>query len=95
MDDPTVRRLIEASSLGTPDAARLRAATDDATAARIVARAEQLDAAPSCVSPDCALYYCPTVGDVECPVHGGFDVCCNRLDLHQPITRASAQTSTG
>lgn len=30
------------------------------------------------------LYYCPTAGEDECDVHGGFDVCCNRPDLHRP-----------
>lgn len=105
-----IRHLIEASSLGTPDAVAIRAATDDETAARIVARAEQLAA---CIAPDvnhyaaqmhdltgdrvhtiavpsgagdgCRLHFCPTSGDVECPTHGGFAVCCNRPDLHQPI----------
>jgi hypothetical protein len=36
-----IERLISASSLGTPDAVRPRATTDDATAARILARVEQ------------------------------------------------------
>lgn len=22
-------------------------------------------------------YLCPTSGETECPLHGGFDVCCN------------------
>lgn len=108
-----IHRLIDRSSLGTPDAVALRATTSDATAARIVARAEQLAAGPPCIAPDvdhystqmlhltgspvhtisvppgvgadCRLYFCPTSGDVECPHHGGFDVCCSRPDLHQPI----------
>ncbi|MEV1013869.1 hypothetical protein AB0I89_24250 [Micromonospora sp. NPDC049801] len=34
----------------------------------------------------CAPYYCPTSGDTECcPAHSGWDVCCNRPDLHQPV----------
>lgn len=32
------------------------------------------------------LYYCPTSGETESPCHGGFDVCCDRPDLHQPST---------
>lgn len=35
------------------------------------------------------LYYCPTSGDMESPVHGGFDTCCDRPDLHQPVTSGS------
>jgi|LakMenEpi03Aug12_release.lakeMendotaPanAssembly.Ray.scaffolds.fasta_scaffold219531_2 hypothetical protein len=29
------------------------------------------------------VYYCPSSNDHECPVHGGFDVCCDRIDLHE------------
>lgn len=32
------------------------------------------------------LYFCPTSGDVEDPRHGGFDVCCDRPDLHRPAS---------
>lgn len=28
-------------------------------------------------------YFCPTVGEVESPCHGGFDVCCRRSELHR------------
>ncbi|MGZ0231157.1 hypothetical protein [Streptomyces sp. CPS1] len=35
--------------------------------------------------PGAQLYYCPTAGEVESDCHGGFDVCCGRPDLHQPI----------
>lgn len=31
-------------------------------------------------------YFCPTSGDVESPRHGGFDVCCDRPELHRPVT---------
>lgn len=34
---------------------------------------------PSCC-PDA--YWCPRAGEVECPRHGGFDVCCRRPDAH-------------
>jgi hypothetical protein len=27
-------------------------------------------------------YFCPTSSDVECPNHGGFDVCCDQTHLH-------------
>jgi hypothetical protein len=30
-------------------------------------------------------YFCPASGDVEHPTHGGFDLCCDRPDLHQPV----------
>lgn len=31
-------------------------------------------------------YYCPTAGDTECcPAHSGWDRCCLRPDLHQPV----------
>lgn len=26
-------------------------------------------------------------GETECPRHGGFDICCDRLDLHVPQSR--------
>ncbi|MFJ3699548.1 hypothetical protein ACIPW9_36400 [Streptomyces sp. NPDC090052] len=38
--------------------------------------------------PGATTYYCPTVGEIESDCHGGFDVCCARPDLHQPL-RAS------
>lgn len=30
-------------------------------------------------------YFCPTSGDVESSIHGGFDTCCDRPDLHRPV----------
>jgi hypothetical protein len=90
MTDSPIRWLINASSLDTPDAARLRAATDDDTAAQIVARADGIREAIHNATP-CQRWWCPTSGKVECGVHGGFDVCCNRTDLHQPITAAKPQ----
>jgi len=33
---------------------------------------------------DADLYYCPTGGENEHPVHGGFDVCCVHPELHEP-----------
>ncbi|WP_431897255.1 hypothetical protein [Nonomuraea sp. bgisy101] len=36
-----------------------------------------------CGCPD--VYYCPRAGEVECPRHSGFDVCCDALDQHIPI----------
>ena len=36
-----------------------------------------------CGCPD--LYFCPASGDVECPVHSGFNVCCDPLDEHVPV----------
>ncbi|MER6828921.1 hypothetical protein ABT352_23270 [Streptosporangium sp. NPDC000563] len=32
------------------------------------------------------VYFCPTSGDVECPRHGGFDVCCAWPGAHRPVT---------
>ncbi|MER7331786.1 MULTISPECIES: hypothetical protein [unclassified Micromonospora] len=85
MAESPIRRLINASSLGTPDARLLRGLTDDETARRIVERSEQIGEAIDAATP-CDRWFCPTSGEVECGVHGGFDVCCNRIDLHQPIT---------
>lgn len=86
-----IGRLIEASSLGTPDAAsppciapdvdHYSKQTHDLTGSRT-----HTISVPPGVGDDCRLYFCPTSGHVECPTHGGFDVCCNRPDLHQPIT---------
>lgn len=91
MTDSPIERLIDASSLGTPEAARLRSTTSDETARRIVERSEQIAAEPEweahAQSIPCTPYYCPTSGEVECcPEHSGFDVCCDRTDLHQPVT---------
>ncbi len=36
-----------------------------------------------------SLYFCPASGEVESPGHGGFDVCCDRPDLHQPLGTTS------
>lgn len=32
-----------------------------------------------------SVYFCPTAGETESDCHGGFDVCCDRPDLHQPL----------
>lgn len=152
MTGPDIRRLIDRSSLGAPDARLLRDSVSDETAQRVVARAAQLadwetyldalqtnldnagcevqlaasltDRTAEIVLPDgsvvrldadtlagvtpsevarrivvraddireaihratpCNLWHCPTSGDVECGTHGGFDTCCDRTDLHQPI----------
>ncbi|MFI7073486.1 hypothetical protein [Micromonospora sediminicola] len=80
MTGSPIARLVEGSSLGTPEARRLRATVPDETARRIVERSKRMrdDADPR------ETWFCPTSGDVECGVHGGFDVCCDRYDLHQP-----------
>lgn len=34
-------------------------------------------------TPDCCcdrVYLCPTTGEMECPLHGGFDICCNDVN---------------
>ncbi len=36
-----------------------------------------------CGCPD--MYYCPTGGEVECPRHSRFDVCCDRPKGHVPV----------
>ena len=35
--------------------------------------------------PGASVYYCPTGGSTESDCHGGFDVCCDQPDLHQPV----------
>ncbi|MFG1846859.1 hypothetical protein [Micromonospora carbonacea] len=94
--DSPIRRLIEASSLGTPEARALAAGAPDEVARRIVDRASQIDtdeawdAVTQAQGEQCAPYYCPTSGDVECcPGHSGWVVCCDRPDLHQPTTDRS------
>jgi hypothetical protein len=40
------------------------------------------------VSGDCGcadIYYCPASDAIECPRHGGFDTCCNRVAAHLPV----------
>jgi multidrug efflux pump subunit AcrA (membrane-fusion protein) len=39
---------------------------------------------PHVCKPGATTYYCPTAGKVESSCHGGFDVCCNAPELHQP-----------
>lgn len=36
--------------------------------------------------PGATVYYCPTSGDTESDCHGGFDQCCDRPDLHRPVS---------
>lgn len=39
----------------------------------------------------CEPYFCPSSGQLECcPLHGGFDVCCTRPDLHELVTETSS-----
>jgi hypothetical protein len=33
------------------------------------------------------VYYCPTAGENESAKHGGFDVCCDRPERHEPARR--------
>lgn len=35
---------------------------------------------------DTGSYFCLTSGDIESPRYGGFDVCCDRPDLHRPTS---------
>jgi hypothetical protein len=42
------------------------------------------DEMPCC--PD--VYFCPTAGELECPRHGGFDVCCDQPGKHEPVNPA-------
>ncbi len=51
---------------------------DDVTEAAIAAAWERVSS--DCGCPD--IYFCPTSGDIECPRHGGFDVCCDAPTLH-------------
>ena len=49
---------------------------------------EVIEAAWARVVCDCGcpdIYYCPASVDVECPRHGGFDVCCDRPEDHVPV----------
>ncbi|WP_109000813.1 hypothetical protein [Streptomyces rishiriensis] len=34
--------------------------------------------------PGAGMYFCPTSGKTESTCHGGFDVCCDRPELHKP-----------
>lgn len=38
---------------------------------------------PSCCGAD--MFWCPRVGRMECPTHGGFKVCCDRPDRHTAL----------
>jgi hypothetical protein len=45
--------------------------------------------------PGASIYYCPTGGEAESDCHGGFDVCCDRPDLHQPLPRPADEATSG
>jgi hypothetical protein len=36
-----------------------------------------------CGCPD--VFFCPSAEEIECPRHSGFDVCCERPDLHVAV----------
>ncbi|WP_318205355.1 hypothetical protein [Streptomyces sp. SCL15-4] len=63
--------------------ARLRA--DIAELRRLAGEAQQ-DA--HVCRPGAGYYYCPTSARVESDCHGGFDVCCDRPELHLPQREA-------
>jgi hypothetical protein len=45
---------------------------------------EDYDDSSDC-NEDCPIYYCPSSSQYECPVHGGFDVCCDHPEKHIPL----------
>ncbi|MEV7907829.1 hypothetical protein [Streptomyces anulatus] len=45
-----------------------------------------------CGCPD--IYYCPRAGEVECPRHSGFDVCCDALEQHILIRATTSHQET-
>ena len=51
---------------------------------------EDIEAAWGRVVNDCGCpdrYFCPAATEIECPRHGGFDVCCDRPGDHVPVAR--------
>ncbi|MFB6955490.1 hypothetical protein ACFCYB_00280 [Streptomyces sp. NPDC056309] len=50
---------------------------------------EPVDVDEHVCKPGARLYYCPAGGEVESDCHGGFDVCCARPDLHQPLLKCN------
>ncbi|MFF0822493.1 hypothetical protein ACFYUR_19190 [Micromonospora haikouensis] len=86
-----IRILLDRSSLGTPEARALATGTPDEVARRIVDRADDIREAIHAATP-CDRWFCPTTGEVECGVHGGFAACCDRPDLHLPATEPVAPT---
>jgi len=53
---------------------------------------DQTEPAHVC-KPGATVYFCPTSGQTESDCHGGFEQCCDRLDLHRPVTESIAVTS--
>jgi hypothetical protein len=39
------------------------------------------------------MYWCPVVGRMECPLHGGFNVCCARPERHTLVTEFGPQAT--
>ncbi|MEU7978336.1 hypothetical protein AB0B63_07360 [Micromonospora sp. NPDC049081] len=81
VSDSTARQIVARaaamSALG-------RAFTGLADGIRIMERDDDLRDAIHNATP-CKMWFCPTSGETECGVHGGFDVCCHRPDLHRPV----------
>lgn len=47
------------------------------------------------VGTDCGcvdLWFCPRSGDIECPRHSGFSVCCDRYEDHVPVRGTEPRT---
>lgn len=44
---------------------------------------------PTCCGSE--IYWCPSVGEFECPTHGGFNTCCERPERHTPLPRFEVQ----
>ncbi|MGW0920147.1 hypothetical protein ACWD3J_14155 [Streptomyces sp. NPDC002755] len=55
---------------------------------------ERPDTAEHVCKPGAARYFCPTSGKTESTCHGGFDVCCDRPDLHQLVGVERPDTQT-
>ncbi|GAA3423621.1 hypothetical protein GCM10018953_08040 [Streptosporangium nondiastaticum] len=52
----------------------------------IMSMADPPDPLPEFFDCGCSdIYYCPRAGEVECPRHSGFDVCCDAVEQHTPI----------
>lgn len=48
-------------------------------------------ALPSCCGSD--IYWCPRAAKFECPIHGGFNTCCDQPERHTPLTRFETQAN--
>jgi hypothetical protein len=50
---------------------------------------------PHACRPGAGYYWCPTAGEVESDCHGGFGICCDQPERHEPLAMCGATQGCG